>query len=210
MKAQQCTAPARLRKAVSQYGTTQAAAEKPRPLCQNRDLDLVAQFTQAARAVAATVEHVPVDPQAIADAVRRAAPDAKRIAVAEPRDLDPALFAACRQLPAVFSERSKQALAAADVGVTEAFACVASTGSVCVASDGDTSYVSLLPRMHIAIVRAGDIVSRPSDLLRSDCLGGKGLARNFVYVTGPSATADMGPLVRGVHGPHRLHVILLD
>jgi len=30
-----------------------------------------------------------------------------------------------------------------------------------------------------------------------------------VFVTGPSATADMGPLVRGVHGPHQLHVIVL-
>ena len=30
-----------------------------------------------------------------------------------------------------------------------------------------------------------------------------------VFVTGPSATADMGPLVRGVHGPHKLHIIVL-
>ena len=179
-------------------------------MCKNRGLDLVAQFTQAARAVAATVESVPADPQAIAEAVRRAAPKATRIAVAEPRDLDSALFAACRQLPGVFFDRTKDALAVADVGVTEAFACVASTGSVCVASDGDTSYISLLPRMHIAVARKSDIVARPGDLLRADRLGGKGRACSFVYVTGPSATADMGPLVRGVHGPHFLHVILVD
>jgi len=30
-----------------------------------------------------------------------------------------------------------------------------------------------------------------------------------VFVTGPSATADMGPLVRGVHGPHKLHILVL-
>jgi L-lactate dehydrogenase complex protein LldG len=173
-------------------------------------LDLVAQFTQAAIAVAATVELVPASAEAIAAAVSRAAPQAAGIAIAEARDLDPALFAACRRLPAVFTDRSKQALATADVGVTEAFACVASTGTVCVASDGDIAYISLLPRMHIAVARKNDIVSRPGDLLRPDCLGGKGLARNFVFVTGPSATADMGPLVRGVHGPHHLHVILLD
>ena len=160
--------------------------------------------------MAATVESVAADAQAIAEAVRRAAPKAARIAVAEPRDLDPALFAACRELPGVFADRSKEALAVADVGVTEAFACVASTGSVCVASDGDTSYVSLLPRMHIAVARKSDIVARPGDLMRRECLHGKGLSRSFVYVTGPSATADMGPLVRGVHGPHFLHVILVD
>jgi L-lactate dehydrogenase complex protein LldG len=173
-------------------------------------LDLVEQFTQAATAAAATVERVPTSAEAIAEAVSRVAPKAARIAVADALDLDASLFAACRRLPAVFSERDKKALATADVGVTEAFACVASTGSVCVSSDSEIAYVSLLPRMHIAVARRSDIVARPGDLLRSDCLGGKGLTRNFVYVTGPSATADMGPLVRGVHGPHRLHVILLD
>jgi L-lactate dehydrogenase complex protein LldG len=173
-------------------------------------LDLIEQFTQAATAAAATVERVASSPEAIAEAVSRVAPNAARIAVAEAHDLDASLFEACRRLPAVFSERTKQALATADVGITEAFACVASTGSVCVSSAGEISYISLLPRMHIAVARRSDMVARPGDLLRPDCLGGKGLTRNFVYVTGPSATADMGPLVRGVHGPHRLHVILLD
>ena len=165
---------------------------------------------QAAIAVAATVERVPASAEAIAAAVSRAAPQAKRIAVAQPRDLDASLFDACRRIPGVFDSRSKDALAKADVGVTDAFACIATTGTVCVASDGEVAYVSLLPRMHIAVARTRDIVSRPGDLLRPDCLGGKGLKRSFVYVTGPSATADMGPLVRGVHGPHHLHVILLD
>jgi L-lactate dehydrogenase complex protein LldG len=165
---------------------------------------------QAAIAVAATVERVPASAEAIAAAVSRAAPQARRIAVARPRDLDASLFDACRRLPGVFDDRSKEALAKADVGVTDAFACIATTGSVCVASDGEVAYISLLPRTHIAVARTSDIVSRPGDLFRTDCLGGKGLQRSFVYVTGPSATADMGPLVRGVHGPHHLHVILLD
>jgi L-lactate dehydrogenase complex protein LldG len=47
------------------------------------------------------------------------------------------------------------------------------------------------------------------DLFRRDVLNGEGLTRDFVFITGPSATADMGPLVRGVHGPHRLHVIVV-
>jgi L-lactate dehydrogenase complex protein LldG len=173
-------------------------------------LDLVEEFTSRAREVTATVECVPASSEAIAAAVSRAAPNAKRLAVAEPRDLDPSLFSGCRQLASAFSERTKDALATADVGLTEAFACIASTGSVCVASDGEAAYISLLPRMHIAVARKSDIVARPSDLLRPDVLGGKGLARSFVYVTGPSATADMGPLVRGVHGPHKLHIILVD
>jgi L-lactate dehydrogenase complex protein LldG len=76
---------------------------------------------------------------------------------------------------------------------------------------GDSGYISLLARTHIAIVAANSIVENPSDLFR----GGRrarpqGLTRNFVFITGPSATADMGPLVRGVHGPHHLHIMILE
>ena len=63
-----------------------------------------------------------------------------------------------------------------------------------------TGMASLLAPLHIAVVAAETIVPQPRDLFREDVLGGKGLVRNFVFITGPSATADMGPLVRGVHG----------
>jgi L-lactate dehydrogenase complex protein LldG len=39
---------------------------------------------------------------------------------------------------------------------------------------------------------------------------GESLKRNLVFITGPSATADMGPLVVGVHGPHRVLILLLE
>ncbi len=95
-------------------------------------------------------------------------------------------------------------------GVTEAFAAVASTGSVCIdVSHERTGMVSLLAPLQIAVVAAETIVPQPRDLFRADVLDGKGLTRDFVFVTGPSATADMGPLVRGVHGPHKLHIIVL-
>ena len=173
-------------------------------------MDLVAQFESAARAAGATVERVTASPDAVATAVERAAGVGARIAVAEPLDLDPSLLDGCRRLPGVVTKRSKPALAMANVGVTDAFGCVASSGSVCVAADGEAGYVSLLTRLHIVLARAADMVERPGDVFQPDRLGGKGLRRNFVFVTGPSATADMGPLVRGVHGPHQLHVLLLD
>ena len=95
-------------------------------------------------------------------------------------------------------------------GVTEAFAGVARTGSVCVDVNYQrTGVVSLLAPLHIAVVAAENIVPRPRDMFRPDVLGGEGLTRDFVFITGPSATADMGPLVRGVHGPHRLHIIVV-
>ena len=172
--------------------------------------DLLFQFEQEACAAAATVERVPRSPEQLAAAVRRVAPEAKRIAIAEPLDLAPELFLSCCALPGIVHERTKEALSSLDVGITDAFTGVARTGSICVCVDHDyAGSISLLARLHIAVLAGESIVERPRDLLRSDCLEGKGLKRNFVFITGPSATADMGPLVRGVHGPHRLHIVVL-
>jgi L-lactate dehydrogenase complex protein LldG len=173
-------------------------------------MDLVSGFEQAARAAGATVECVPRSSRAIREAVERVLGDAQRVAIAEPVDLPEELLSACKCLPGVVTDRSKRALSACDAGITEAFSGVARTGSLCVSLEqADLGSLSLLVRTHIALLRSEDIVERPRDLFRQDCLGGKGLQRNFVFVTGPSATADMGPLVQGVHGPHRLHILIL-
>ena len=68
---------------------------------------------------------------------------------------------------------------------------VASTGSVCMdVSYQRTGMVSLLAPLQIAVVAAETIVPQPRDLFRADVLDGEGLARDFVFVTGPSATAE--------------------
>jgi L-lactate dehydrogenase complex protein LldG len=170
---------------------------------------LISQFEDEARAAAASVERVRASASELRAAVERVARG--RIAVAEPLDLPTDLFSETRKLPGVILGRSKQELASCDVGITDTFAGVARTGSVCVTVDHDyAGPISLLTRLHIAVLSADMIVERPSDLFRPDCLDGKGLQRNFVFVTGPSATADMGPLVRGVHGPHHLHIVILE
>ncbi len=172
-------------------------------------MNLVDAFEKSATAAAATVERTARTTEQIAAAVARIAP-AGPLAVAEPLYLPAALFEACRCLPGAFDSRSRQALDDCVVGITDAFAGVAHSGSLCVCVDHDyAGYVSLLSRFHIAVLPAENIVHRPADLFRLDCLNGDGLRRNFVFITGPSATADMGPLVRGVHGPHRLHIIVV-
>ena len=171
--------------------------------------DLIVQFEDAVRLAAGSVERVPCSARDLAAAVSRIAKD--KIAIAEPLDLPADLFAGIRRLPGVTLERSKAELASCDVGITDAFAAIARTGSVCVAVDHDyVGPISLLARLHIAVLSADMIVQRPMDLFQPDRLDGKALRRNFVFVTGPSATADMGPLVRGVHGPHRLHIVILE
>ncbi len=170
----------------------------------------VEQFVSAATAAVATAEVIDRTPKSLREAILRAAGNADRILFAPPQDLPPELFADFARDPRVKSDPTAEELVNSPAGVTEAFAAVVRTGSVCVdIAYQRTGMASLLAPLHIAVVASETIVPQPRDLFREDVLGGKGLSRSFVFITGPSATADMGPLVRGVHGPHRLHIIVL-
>jgi L-lactate dehydrogenase complex protein LldG len=171
---------------------------------------LVEQFEAAAKAAVATVEIIDRTPVALRAAIFCVAGDTSRILFAPPQDLPAGLFADFARDPRVIAEPTAEELVNSPAGVTEAFAGVARTGSVCVdVGYQRTGMASLLAPLHIAVVAAETIVPQPRDLFRENVLGGKGLQRSFVFITGPSATADMGPLVHGVHGPHRLHVMVL-
>lgn len=171
---------------------------------------LLDEFVVEARNAAATAEIVDRDPRAISDAILAQAGNAHRILFAPPQVMSPELFAVFAADSRVITEPDSEQLVHSAVGVTEAFAGVARTGSVCVDVNYRlTNVVSLLEPLHIVVLAAENIVPRLRDLFRPDVLGGAGLTRDFVFITGPSATADMGPLVRGVHGPHRLHVIVV-
>jgi L-lactate dehydrogenase complex protein LldG len=69
---------------------------------------------------------------------------------------------------------------------------------------------SLLPDTHIAVVPVSCIVRSMEegwDLLRRE----RGaLPRQVAFVSGPSRTADIEmTLVLGIHGPYRVHIILV-
>jgi L-lactate dehydrogenase complex protein LldG len=171
---------------------------------------LLDQFTESATKAVATVEVIDRTSAALRDAILRAVGDAQRILYAPPHDLPAELFSDFAKDPRVVVDATPDEMVHTAAGVTEAFAAVASTGSVCISVSAErTGMVSLLAPHQIAVVAAETIVPQPRDLFRTDVLDGKGLTRDFVFVTGPSATADMGPLVRGVHGPHKLHIIVL-
>jgi L-lactate dehydrogenase complex protein LldG len=171
---------------------------------------IVEQFQSSAKAAVATVEVIDRGPRALSDAIFRVAGDVNRILFAPPQDLPPDLFAEFVRDPRVVQDPIAEDWVSTPAGVTEAFAGVARTGSVCVdVGYQRTGLASLMAPLHVAVVAAETIVPQPRDLFREDVLGGKGLSRSFVFITGPSATADMGPLVRGVHGPHHLHIIVL-
>ncbi|MBI5951415.1 MAG: LUD domain-containing protein [Chloroflexi bacterium] len=91
------------------------------------------------------------------------------------------------------------------VGVTKAVCGLADTGSILI-TDGKGSPLkaSLLPEIHIAILKKDDIYPSLPDAM--------GLVKNSsaaVFITGPSRTADIEmTLTIGVHGPKEIHVFL--
>jgi L-lactate dehydrogenase complex protein LldG len=157
------------------------------------------------------VELIPCSGESLAAAILSATAGVSGILLAEPDDLPASLFDRVRQAPGVITDPTEEQLASIEVGVTDAFAGVARTGSVCVPVTKKLGgSVSLFTRWHIAVLNAGSIVSRPRDVFEDPRLKNISLNRDFVFVTGPSATADMGSLVRGVHGPGKLHIIILE
>ena len=97
------------------------------------------------------------------------------------------------------------------VGVTGAFAAIAETGTLVVASGPDTpASASLLPETHVAVVRAERIVARMEEAwdLARQAFGQLPRAVNFI--SGPSRTGDIEQqLVLGAHGPYRVHIIIV-
>ena len=171
---------------------------------------LVEKFIQMAEEAAATVEKIKATPENLKIALVNAMGENEFATLAETTALPPELFAPFKNLPNVISNPTDEQMASIRVGVTDAFAGVAGTGSICVAVDESLSgSVSLYSREHIAVLDARMMVSRPRDLFSGDFFDRSELPENFVFITGPSATADMGELVRGVHGPGRLHIVLL-
>jgi L-lactate dehydrogenase complex protein LldG len=98
------------------------------------------------------------------------------------------------------------------VGITGCYCAIAETGTLMLLS-GPTTFpaTSLLPETHIAVVRKQRLVHSMEDgwdLLRREH---GSLPRQVAFVSGPSRTADIEmTLVLGIHGPYRVHVLLLD
>jgi L-lactate utilization protein LutC len=94
-------------------------------------------------------------------------------------------------------------------GVTGALCGIAETGSVVLVSGaGQTLTASLLPEIHVAMLKISDILPTVADALTGSEVP---QAAAGVIVTGPSRTADIEmTLTIGVHGPGELHVFLID
>ena len=110
----------------------------------------------------------------------------------------------------VEADPSPASLDAAHTGVTAADCAVASYGSVVIRPTGaGEGPVSLYVERHVAVLRERDVLpGMEAAFERLADVGADG--GDAIVATGPSATADMGALVRGAHGPKDVHVVLLE
>lgn len=102
-------------------------------------------------------------------------------------------------------------LTAAKTGVTAAALGIADYGTIVLDSSADgTEPISLFPERHVAVLSANDIVVDMEAAFdhMAESIGSE--RRSVILATGPSATADMGALVTGAHGPKHVHVLLLE
>ena len=100
------------------------------------------------------------------------------------------------------------------ISVTPARAGIAETGSLMVAAGPGTPYtLNFLPETHIAVLHADRIVGGYEDAwatIRPNGETGAALPRTVTLITGPSRSSDIERTVTiGVHGPKRLHIVLI-
>ena len=95
------------------------------------------------------------------------------------------------------------------IGLTGSTAAIAETGSLLLlGGPGCPLTASLLPEIHIAILREKDIYNTLSEVLQIEKIKHAPAA---VLISGPSRTADIEmTLTIGVHGPGELHVICIQ
>jgi len=114
----------------------------------------------------------------------------------------------------LITAKDKNKIANSDIGITEVDYAIADTGTlVLLTNKNQPRSVSLLPPIHLAIVRQVNLVRNIKDLfiiLKSKLKDSEDITSCMTFITGPSRTADIElNLTLGVHGPKELIVVIV-
>lgn len=115
----------------------------------------------------------------------------------------------------VITAGNKDRLAKSEIGITEADYAIADMGTLVLLADRNKPRsISLLPPVHLAVVKNSNIIKDIGQLfviLKNSLDTTKHLTNCINFITGPSRTADIElSLTLGVHGPKELIIIILD
>jgi L-lactate dehydrogenase complex protein LldG len=181
------------------------------PISDDADT-LLARFIQEATAVDVTIHQAKNETAAIEQILQLIGSDAE-VMIWEPAHMP---------LPRLTQSLADAQIGVADsdnadvrVGITGATAALAATGSLLLESgNGRFRTTSLLPSIHIAVIRQNQILPNFESWVQQQEENGRQAfqaASNIIIITGPSRTADIGmELILGMHGPSELHLIILD
>ena len=139
--------------------------------------------------------------------------DAPVDAALESRGIAVTAIVASEQSP---REALREEIRRAGLGLTGADYALAETGSVIVMPRrGLSRLVSLVPPVHVAVVRPLDVLETLDDLFllrRLEYYQRNGEMGSYLnFITGPSRTADIEmTIVQGVHGPKSVHLVLVE
>ncbi len=102
-----------------------------------------------------------------------------------------------------------------DVGITGCDFAIADTGTVVLlAAVGQGRLVSLLPTVHIVVMKASQIRTRLGEVWHDIALRGLDpahLPSTMIFISGPSRSSDIeNDLTIGVHGPAAVHALIWD
>jgi L-lactate dehydrogenase complex protein LldG len=98
------------------------------------------------------------------------------------------------------------------VALTGASFGIAETGSLVVGGQpGGWGLATVLPWIHVAVLDIADLAEDLTTVFGKFVDRFDAGERDWVWITGPSKTADIAKtLVNGIHGPNELRVLLVD
>ena len=100
----------------------------------------------------------------------------------------------------------------ADIGITTVQYAVANTGTIVLyTTDKQPRSVSLLPAIHVALMKESQIVSRMGEVFEPlQRVRGRELPSSVHFITGPSRSSDIeNDLSIGVHGPVAVRAVVV-